>query len=646
MSNRAHKDFQNLSWFDLELWAGSKIVSRGKAYQRSKYVRNLALTESGELVAWVKGSNTYATKVTLSKGDISSVCTCPYFIACKHAVAVILEYLDCIENDRNVPKAGQNDKRLMLLEHSETEDFRDDDLLDNESEDVSTASVNSSKSSPEPKLDNYLRKKSKEEMLDLVKGILTGHPEIREDMEYKAWIAGSKPSVLAKAVEREIEKASSEQGWQDYWKHRGFTPDYSRVQSGLQKMLDQGQADEVVRLGEKLFSAGVAQVEQSNDEGETAMEVADSMTIVFKALGVCSLSACDKMERAVDFGLRDEYDLCYGLQEFWKLRFSREDWNSLADRLLSRLDNLKHESHVDSFSRDYRRDGLTNEIIRALEHAGRKDEILTLCLQEAEKTHSYERLVKVLQRTGRTAEAEEWIRKGITLTRKKWPGIASNLKKELLNIRSLKKDWMFAAALHIDEFLEHPSLMTFKDLQKASEKAKVWLPVREAILHFLETGKHPGKSHQAWPLPDTGIERSDSLRTMKPPFTDILIEIALHEKRTDDVIKWYDVHKQKQKYGVGEGIADNVAGAIKDKYPDRAVAIWKTLAEGKISLTNVPAYSEGARYLRRVQITLKQQKKEGEWEAYLQQLKETHRRKPRLIEILDALSEKPIISRR
>lgn len=148
--------------------------------------------------------------------------------------------------------------------------------------------------------------------------------------------------------------------------------------------------------------------------------------------------------------------------------------------------------------------------------------------------------------------------------------------------------------------------MTFKDLQKASEKAKVWLPVREAILHFLETGKHPEKSHQAWPLPDTGIERSDSLRTMKPPFTDVLIEIAIHEKRTDDVMKWYDVHKQKQKYGVGEGLADDVAGAIEGKYPDRAVAIWKTLAEGKISLTNVPAYSEGARYLRRVQITLKQ----------------------------------------
>ncbi len=36
-------------------------------------------------------------------------------------------------------------------------------------------------------------------------------------------------------------------------------------------------------------------------------------------------------------------------------------------------------------------------------------------------------------------------------------------------------------------------------------------------------------------------------------------------------------------------------------------------------------------------------KKANEWDAYLQLLKETNHRKPRLIEILDALSDKPII---
>src|SRR3990172_4578383 len=240
-------------------------------------------------------------------------------------------------------------------------------------------------------------------------------------------------------VEREILKASSEPGWQNHWKHAGYAPEYSRVKGGLERLLDEGHADEVVRLGEKLFSAGIDQIEQSHDEGETAWEVTDALKIVFKALGECSLSSVEKMERAVDFGLRDEYDLCHGLEIFWKRRFGKKDWSALADRLMGRIGDLKYESSEDSFSRDYRRDNLTAQIILALENAGRQDEALSLCKQEAEKTHSYDRLIKYLRKAGRTEEAEEWIRKGLSATSNKLPGIASSLKKELLDIRSLKK---------------------------------------------------------------------------------------------------------------------------------------------------------------------------------------------------------------
>lgn len=642
MSKRTQKDFQSLSWFDLESWAGSRIVSRGKSYQRSNSVRDLAITESGELIAWVKGSTTYATKVLLDKGELSSVCTCPYSHACKHAVAVILEYLDCIENGKNVTKAGKDDERLSLVGH-ESEYYEDDDDIYDDNGDNDDVMAKQAKASTMSGLDGYLGQKSKEELLDLVNGIIARHPEIREELNYKVKIERGNPSALVKTVEREIVKASSEPGWRNYWRHTGYTPDYSRVRTGLQKLLNEGHADEVIRLGEKLFSDGVTQVEQSNDEGETAQEIADSLTIAFKALGECSMNSVDKMERAVDFELRDEYDLCYGLEVFWRQRFSKKDWGSLAERLLGRLSDTRYERQEDSFSRNYRRDRLTNKIIQALENAGRQDEVFSLCMQEAERTSSYERLVKRLRKAGRNAEAEEWIRKGITATCNKWAGIASTLKSELLDIRRLKKDWLYVAALHADEFFDRPSLSAFEELRKASEKARVWLPVREVVLNFLETGKNPAKHLSDWPLPDTGVEKSDKLPVEKSPRTDVLIEIAIHEKRIDDVLKWFDIHKQKQKYGVGEGLKDDVATAVAGEYPDKAIGIWKELAEHQIAITNVAAYSVGAGYLRKAQKILKQNGRENEWDIYLQGLKETNRRKPRLIEILNALSEKPII---
>ncbi len=70
MSKQAKKDFKDITWDDLESWAGHKIVSRGRSYQRGKTVRELALTDSGEIVAWVEGSVTYATRVSLDNGEV------------------------------------------------------------------------------------------------------------------------------------------------------------------------------------------------------------------------------------------------------------------------------------------------------------------------------------------------------------------------------------------------------------------------------------------------------------------------------------------------------------------------------------------------------------------------------------------------
>lgn len=592
-------------------------------------------------MAWVQGSTTYATKVYFENDTLVSVCSCPYYSVCKHAVAVILEYLDFIENKKNIPQTDRNDERLQLLERG-SEDMEDTDNIYDASDDGDKVITTDERLSTIPGIDNYLEQKSKEELLNMVKGIITHHPEIRDEINYKTRIDTGKPSVLVKAIEKEIAKVSKEPGWQNHWKNIGYTPDYSRVRNGLQKLLDKGHADEIVQLGEKLFSAGVNQIEQSHDEGETADEVADSLKIVFDALGKCSMECVDKMERAVDFGLRDQYGICHGLEVFWKRKYSKKNWGLLADRLLERISNVENKRQEDSFSRDYQRDRLTDEILRVLGNAGREEEALALCRQEAEKTHSYVRLVKHLRKSGHTAEAEEWICKGIAATYNRWPGIAASLKSELLNIRSLKGDWLYVAALYADDFLERPGLKAFEDLKKASEKAKLWHLIREAMLSFLETGKFP-KQSSGWPLSDTGIEKSDNALAEKAPYINVLIDIAIHEKRTDDVLKWYEVYKQRRGIWPEDALKDSVASAIGTRYPDKAVAIFKELAERHISMTNVTAYGVGAKYLRKAQRILKQNSRETELNDYLSRLKEANRRKPRCIQILNALSEKPII---
>jgi uncharacterized Zn finger protein len=118
--------FKKLSWDDLKDWAGSKIVSRGRDYQRSGYVKDLALTSEGALLAWVAGTRRYATLVDIQKGKLIDDCTCPYDDTCKHAVAVVLEALECLKKNKEIPTCSKNDERLELLDEDGWEDEEDE----------------------------------------------------------------------------------------------------------------------------------------------------------------------------------------------------------------------------------------------------------------------------------------------------------------------------------------------------------------------------------------------------------------------------------------------------------------------------------------------------------------------------------------
>ena len=100
-----------MTWDDLEGWAGSRTVSRGRAYQHSGHVKDLKISADGDLLSSVIGTETYATMVSLVPGGedtpLRSSCTCPVGISCKHAVATVAEYLKAIADSEPVPLAAK-----------------------------------------------------------------------------------------------------------------------------------------------------------------------------------------------------------------------------------------------------------------------------------------------------------------------------------------------------------------------------------------------------------------------------------------------------------------------------------------------------------------------------------------------------------
>lgn len=126
---------RTLSFDDLRDWAGETILNRGKRYV--KRVDHLRRTVDDVLVAWVMGSERYATSVQINgKGGLEHSCTCPYALGpCKHAVAVVLAAAEYVKSNKAIPVLEEDGDFSRVLAHDSSADEAAGDEWDDELED-------------------------------------------------------------------------------------------------------------------------------------------------------------------------------------------------------------------------------------------------------------------------------------------------------------------------------------------------------------------------------------------------------------------------------------------------------------------------------------------------------------------------------
>ncbi len=447
--------------------------------------------------------------------SLESACTCPVGASgCKHAVAVVAEYLQALASGRDVPVADEDDPRWAELESDGAEDNvdrdeEDEDEDDEESWDDDEAEASSSNKSRSPKgparrratpvnwddkIEQHLRAKAQSELADLVWSLARRFPEIYQEFRERIALQEGDVERLVAETHREIRQVTSEPAWRNDWTGEGHIPDYSRIRHRFERLLELGHPDEVVSLGRELIQQGMRQVGESHDEGDTATAFASCLPVVFQAVMRSSLSGPERLLFAIDAELADDYDVISDVERGGPRRRAKpEEWSVVADTLAERLKTTsdREGGGEDSFARNYRRDRVTNWIATALREAGRDEELRTVYESEARATGSYERLVKFLLEQHRFEDVERWAREGIAATSSKYPGIAANLAESLCELARKRKQWDVVAAHAACQFFDRPSPSTFDELVKAAKKAEVEEPVCAAALRFLETGVMP-----------------------------------------------------------------------------------------------------------------------------------------------------------
>lgn len=643
--NVIQSDWLEITWDDLDEWVGPRSVERGRRYQESGQVHELALTEDGKLLAWVDGGDRYATEVELlpEQDDdaerLQSRCTCPVGFACKHAVAVIAEYLEALAAGNKPPVVSSSDPRLERLRGQ-------------------AATVDEGNEKNEAQLREWLAAKPSAELVELVLAIADQFDGVAEELHQRRVLAAGTVDTIVERARREIQDLTAEPVWYDRWHDQGSFPDYSRLKQLFERLRGACQVRALMELGFELMGEASGQLAESHDEGDISLSVTDCLKVVFEAVLHSDLPEAEKLLYAIQADLRDEYDLASGAADIHDRQWPPEVWSQAADSL---LELMKDRKPPDAESRSrYHQDPVTKWIVTALDRAGRREEATRLCESEARVTLSYERLVRRLIEEDRLDEAFRWAQEGVEQTEDELPGIARHLREMLRELAAKRGQWPEVAAHYARDFFAQPDVSGFGRLVQAAADAGCEDAVRAAALRFLETGKLPqafvqareGKlldrqSQEEWPLPvflpaarrvvSDGIER---------PHLDVLCRLAIAERRPDDVLKWFDrIQEGRTRHrGAYEYCPVNshqVADAVAATHPERALEIYRELAESLIARTQPSAYEEAAPLLEKARELLVQIDRGHDWTKLAERLRREHSRKRRFIEVLDRIEGTP-----
>ena len=491
---------------------------------------------------------------------------------------------------------------------------------------------------------SWLEKQSKEELIDFILGLAQEHPRISELLADRSNLKQGNISPIREAIRRDIE--ALEPDWQDYDAFDADT-DFTHIAERLAALLDAGYADDVIELGEAFLELAPKRYEYSHyDDWGISSGIAKCLDIILKALTRSSFPPAEQLLWYIDAELKDEYAIFDNTEDFIKKRgYKKADWQVVSETLESRLQAQTVPQDNDTFSDNYKRENLSRWLQTALERSGRQTDIVGLLQREAPLTHRYDKLVSALLTAGREQEAHDWIVEGFAKTIDKLPGIAWRLAEQLIDMAKREKQHANIASVLALKFFYRPDTTLYRELEKAAKCIRCWPAVRQALLAYLETGVRPDlqptkksttkATSSNWPLPPSDLIPPKSKRaTNFFPNIDVLVNIAIYEKRPDDVLKWYHLGRKNYLY---HDTDNSVAEAVKSTHPDEALAIWKRVAEWEIARVKPVAYKAAAPYLKKIRALYRKQKRPGEWNTYLTALRRQHKAKRRLIEILDSL---------
>lgn len=579
----------------LEEWAGEKIFRRGEAYFKKKLAGNLAMTPQGKLLGDVQGARHYIAALYLDEnGRLAGKCACPYNGVCKHIVALGLTGQEVLLENKMPPLCQETD-------------FRPEELFPDEA--MPLASMGA--------LRKNLANLPKEVLVDLLLKACELDNNILLLCAAQADPDKIGFQIMLNDARKAIAKAAASPDFEDEY---SSAANYAAIAKKLRAIIAAGKAAEALKLAEQVFSSCSSVIETLDHDGEVIGDVAQLSEAAMQALQVIDWPAENKLIWAIKNLLQDGFGYCDVFETFLDEMTDAQAWTKAQEFLEALRQNI---------SNSWIKSRITRLLKLALKKTGQNDELLRIYEAEAQENGRYLQLVNYLLEQKDHANAEKWICKGLKKSR--YPYETTALREKLIDMREKEGNLDAVIALRTELFVDSPKVDEYEACARSAKATGKWEALKPLLIAYLTDGKLPWRE-KGWPCENKG---SIEAAAKKFPLCRELAELAIHENRPLDALKWHDLQrKNKRSFGISE---TRLADAIKDVAPERAFAIWQKEVEKLIGEINSGSYYQAGEYLEKMLVQAEKLGDKNRWLPYLHSLREKHKRKKNFLKVLDAV---------
>jgi len=560
--------------------AGEVYFDRGVHYFEQGRVRDLAQYDE-HITAEVIGTETYQVHLWLQDHELLSRCSCPLGVDglfCKHCVAVGLAWID--EPPPYRPAGDAPAKMGTTM----------DDVR------------------------QYLARQEHDTLVQMILNQAMEDSTWREKLLMRA--ASSHPGGAdINTFRRALQNAITTGDFVDYYEAASYAEAVQNAVDGLEDLLDQGYASEVVELSEeaiRLLEDALNHVDDSDG----------NLNLIMDQLPELHHQACEVAHpdpRALATRLF-HLELESGFGFFTNALATYADilgdegraaYRQLVDAEWQKLPAISRQNNPHFDYRHHKLRRMKESLVAAM---GDLDELVAVMAQDLSQPSRYLQIAQLYDNAGQIEEAIHWAEDGLEAFQDSYTGQLGDFL-----VAAYEQQGRYEEAIDIvwQDFSRSPSLHLYQKLQQQAEKADAWDDWREEALALIRDK-----------LQDPDNQRTYSYRYGQTGYS-LLVEILLWEGDVDQA--W----REAQQGGCNPTLWQRLAELRAAEHPEDALAVYSDQIEPLINQTNNDAYRHAIELLLKVKTLMVRLDRKAEFEESMARLKAKYRRKRNFIKFLN-----------